>query len=230
MLEVRIDSIAINTFHLSNKIETHLKQKKENIYISKETELLGTGGAISQIKTWLSHHDLLMINSDIFFTQDIKEFINYHYQNSCYITLALREKPHKNETPIWCIDNKVIQIGENKPNEKATAKGFACMQLLSNTFIKNMTTKTPSSIIDHYKAALMRGENITAYTLPKGLWHDLGTIESYCLAHIDYHLIKHGTINKESILNDIFQSKAYEQNKLMLAHKSSIIRTLESKY
>src|SRR5262249_36351155 len=74
MLDLALDKLVefgtkravVNTFHLAEQIETHLKNRKDiEIIISRETELLNTGGGIKNALAHFGNQPFFALNADL---------------------------------------------------------------------------------------------------------------------------------------------------------------------
>lgn len=73
-----IEKIVINTFHLSEVLENHIKNlNNPKIIISHENEFMENGGAVVNALQYLDDEPFITINSDtIWFEDDIQEYSN----------------------------------------------------------------------------------------------------------------------------------------------------------
>src|SRR4051794_735455 len=55
-------SIAVNTHYLSDQISEHFQDR--DVHISYEPQLLGSAGAVANLRSWIAGRDLLIHNAD----------------------------------------------------------------------------------------------------------------------------------------------------------------------
>ncbi len=66
LVSVGIQRVVVNTFYLPEQIEAHLKSRRDvEIVISRETELLDTGGGIKNARQWLGGRPFFALNADL---------------------------------------------------------------------------------------------------------------------------------------------------------------------
>ena len=197
-----IEDVGINTHHLHNKISLYIKNQDilKKIFVSyEENKILGTGGALSALDKWRKSSTLVVMNADVVHNYCLKKIIDLHFDSQNIATMALREKPLYGETPIWCSNKQVLAIGGKKPSQQAKARGFACIQVLSDKFIKQIPKNTFSCIIKTYQNQLKNNERVGFY-LSNDFWYDLGTLDSLVNAHCHEKKISIKKI-EDSILN-----------------------------
>ena len=69
LAESGVEDIVVNTFYLGQMIEDHLKSRKHpRISISRETELLDTGGGVKKMLDFFGGEPFYVLNADIVWT------------------------------------------------------------------------------------------------------------------------------------------------------------------
>ena len=179
-LEVGITQVMINAHYLWQEIEKFIKKIDLPMEISLSVEkekILGTGGAYAMMSNWRQGADVLAMNGDIFHKFNLPLFINKHYQSRNYASMALTPQPLEQETTLWAHNETLLNFGKQTKAE-ATPHGFACLQILSDSFLKQIPPETSTSIIPFYNKALSQEKSIGAYPDP-GFWADIGTPQKY---------------------------------------------------
>lgn len=67
------DRIAVNVHRFRDEFE---RWRPEHVYLSIESELLGTAGGVANIRPWLGDDDLLAINGDALLIGDLGPFVS----------------------------------------------------------------------------------------------------------------------------------------------------------
>ena len=81
LINLKCKEIIINTHYKHEKIKNFINKNysSTNIKISYEKQLLDTGGAVKKVLSWFNNNNVLVINSDIFWSEqnfiDIKNTI-----------------------------------------------------------------------------------------------------------------------------------------------------------
>ena len=112
---LHIENIFVNTHYHKDLIQSHINKNYENIKISFEPEILGTGGGIKKIQ----QNDLLVLNTDnlwqVQFTQEIKSAWDF-FKNNQYIDNLLLSKIKSNFYDLEILPDKSIQFPSNQCN------------------------------------------------------------------------------------------------------------------
>ena len=176
--------ICVNTHHLHHHIAefiaTHYPH--ESIHISHEPVILGTGGAVANIREWLGSSDLLVYNADVIADLDIDGLLAQHQRSAALATMALI-LPVPGASPIHYDDQVVEAIGGQSARDTSSRATFSGIHILSNQFIGRLPEAGFCSIIDSYQQALAAGERVAAYQ-HGGFWADLGTPLAFWQAHM----------------------------------------------
>ena len=112
---LQIENTFVNTHYHADLIQSHINKNYENIRISLEPEILGTGGGIKKIH----QNDLLVLNTDNLwqeqFVQEIKSAWD-HFQNNQNIDNLLLTKTNTNFHDLEILPDQSIQFPSNKCN------------------------------------------------------------------------------------------------------------------
>ncbi len=179
-----VNSIAINTHHLGERIAEHVLVKRD-VYVNKphishETEILGTGGCINPLRQWIGSDQLLIFNADIIADVDLTALLAQHEQSGAVATMVLLPKVKAGATPIYWDGRRQIEaIGGASGSQKAT---FAGIHIISQQFMDAIPHTGFQHIIDSYQRLLKEGASIEAF-IHNGFWADLGTPSDYMEAH-----------------------------------------------
>ena len=112
---LQIENIFVNTHYHADLIQSHIKKYYENIRISLEPEILGTGGGIKKIH----QNDLLVLNTDNLwqqnFSQEIKKAREF-FQNNQNIDNLLLTKTNTDFHDLKILPDQSIQFPSNQCN------------------------------------------------------------------------------------------------------------------
>ncbi len=136
------NQIIINTHFKNSQIEQKINQRKDKniITLIHEEELLDTGGAVKNAIPYFRNNNILLINSDIFWTDknidDAKKLIDdYFNSNLPHLLLVARENAiglSKN-TGDFCLNKKFVE--RYKQGDKILY--YSGLQILSSDFFNN---------------------------------------------------------------------------------------------
>jgi len=112
---LQIENIFVNTHYYADLIQSHINKNYENIKISFEPEILGTGGGIKKIH----QNDLLVLNTDNLwqqkFAQEIKNAWDY-FQNNQNIDNLLLTKTKSDFHDLEILPDQSIQFPSSQCN------------------------------------------------------------------------------------------------------------------
>jgi MurNAc alpha-1-phosphate uridylyltransferase len=124
-------NIFVNTHYHADLIQSHISNNYENIKISFEPEILGTGGGIKKIH----QNDLLVLNTDNLwqaqFTQEIKSAWD-HFQNNLNIDNLLLTRSKSDFHDLEILPNQSIQFPSNQCNAQFQGCHFIRQGVLEN--------------------------------------------------------------------------------------------------
>lgn len=179
-----IEEIFVNTYHLKGRLSNYLKKKYGSaIQIIEEDHLLGTGGAVGNIKHLLGQADLLVYNSDVITNIDLASLIeNYRSQNQSFVTMALMGSWVETTNPVLLDGDRVASIGKSSdaPGIPTTFTGIHIIP----AEVHQSLPSTEHSIIDPYREILLQGKVIQGW-IHNGYWKDLGTPNHYWRCYQD---------------------------------------------
>ena len=158
------------------------------IIYSREPAILGTGGGLKQAELYFSGESVLVLNGDTLVELDLGALYEWHQQREAMATLVLRKDP---DAVRWGLvemdsDNRIVRItGRGRTDQVPTLpRMFAGIHVLRPRILRDVPKGVATSIIDHYVAAIQRGETVFGYDC-EGYWSDVGTPERYAQAEQD---------------------------------------------
>ncbi|RAP28325.1 D,D-heptose 1,7-bisphosphate phosphatase, partial [Candidatus Marinamargulisbacteria bacterium SCGC AG-343-D04] len=132
----KIDDIIIVTHHLSELIDSHIKDREIDVSIRvvKEETPLGTAGALHSISDELND-DFLVIYGDIMMNMDLSRLGDYHHKKKSYATLVVHPNDHPYDSDLVECDKsgRITNIFPKPHDEgyKANCVSAACYCLSS---------------------------------------------------------------------------------------------------
>jgi aminoglycoside/choline kinase family phosphotransferase/dTDP-glucose pyrophosphorylase len=191
-------AVIINTHHLAEMIDQFVKGIDYGIPVQTRYEpaILGTAGAIRNVKDFWNEKPLLVVNSDIFTNIDLGKVYRFHLSHEHPVTLVLHDCARFNN--VWIdLKDHVKGFGHTSPcppaglepgpvtddtvAEQVTHRQLAYtgIQVLDREVLGYITEKTPGSIIDVYCKMIRAGFTPKAYVVRNHYWHDIGTLAGY---------------------------------------------------
>ncbi len=182
LVQAGCTEVFINTHHLSDHITAYVDTLSPGIPLTCvfEPEILGTGGAIANLRDGLSGGPFWVVNADIFTTISFRDLLQFHEQGDWLATLAVHDYPEFNKITMDP-DGSIRSFLDNPTsNERQTRRwAFTGIQVLSEEILEYFDQEAPFSSIDVYTDLLSRN-------LVKGIdignnryWADIGTPERF---------------------------------------------------
>ncbi len=178
--------VVINAHHFADLIEQYLEKKSYPIEIclSKEEELLDTGGGLKNAKKYFSlKENILVHNVDIISQIDILSMQDKLNKSNALAILAVSKRlssrqllfSEKELLSGWqnTQTNQEI-ITRNQPN--LTSLAFSGVHIIRPEVLEFMPNENKFSIINHY-LELSKNNDLLAFKHENLLWYDLGKYE-----------------------------------------------------
>jgi NDP-sugar pyrophosphorylase family protein len=173
----------INAYYMKEMIEEFAEKEKGSfpglsVHVSRENEVLGTGGGIRNAKDHFSG-PFLVANSDIYADFSLEGLIASHMANKPLFTLAAADRPEKATVSVGK-DDRILGFRhpEPMPGEKERLCGAGIMVLSPEAL--DTFPKGPSDAILSLGEALKQGAEASVYR-PEGrfVWEDMGNPQDY---------------------------------------------------
>jgi len=204
-----IHDVIVNTHHYADMVADYLAAKQNfgmNIAISREEELLDTGGGLKQA-SWFFEEDgdapFLLHNVDILSNIDFDAMVRCHVERNALATLATQHRKTSryllfDEEGLLCGRQSMQKTGEaiaaEMVREAAHAEplAFAGVHVISPRIFSKMEgaemqgaemqERGVFSIIAAYLRLAGQGESVVAFDADAYRWRDVGTAASIELA------------------------------------------------
>jgi D-glycero-alpha-D-manno-heptose 1-phosphate guanylyltransferase len=132
----------------SEAIINYIEDEFQDIdcYYSIEKEQLGTGGAIKLALSKVSNDEVLVINGDTFFNNDLQQFYKFHLKNKSKYTIALTQVENNNRFGSVVINNEYEVTGFFEKNQNSSVLINAGQYIINKVEFLNDNTETKFSI------------------------------------------------------------------------------------
>jgi NDP-sugar pyrophosphorylase family protein len=186
--------IVVNAYHLANQIAAFVDeyQRQPNhsgvtLAVSKETDLLGTGGGVQNAAWFLNDgHPFLVHNVDVLTDLGLNRLIQTHQDSGAIATLAVQERKSSRQ---FLFDDRQelcgwqsLQSGQTRiarPTDgTVTPLSFTGIQVMSPEIFQRYSARPPFSLVDSYLELAAAGETIAAFRADGARWLDLGNQEN----------------------------------------------------
>jgi len=202
-----VTEVIVNAHHFAGQVEQYLKSRKDfgmRIEISREAELLDTGGGIKKA-AWFFLEDvpdrdapIIVHNVDVISSIDLARMVRAPVESGALATLAVAERESSRQL---IFDKDGVLCGRRagrdaepeivRPVEQMQLLAFSGIHVISPRIFGLLRETGAFSIIDTYLRLAADGEKIAAFRADEYYWRDLGKPESIAAAERD---IASGTV------------------------------------
>ena len=196
-----VRDVIVNVHHYADMIVEFLKQNDDfgiRIEISREEELLDTGGGLKKAKWFFLENSseddepFILHNVDVVSTIDLDRMVQFHRDQGSLATLAV----HERETSRYLLFDGHTQLcgrqaGRDgarelvRPSGEVHALAFSGVHVISPRMFDRMTEDGAFSIIATYLRLAAAGEKIRGFRADEYYWQDLGRPENVARAKQD---------------------------------------------
>ena len=181
--------IAVNAHHLSDQIQSYLTENDFGlpVTLSKESTILGTGGAIRHLSDFWSDDPFMVVNADIVTDIDLAEVYRCHQLSRAQVTLVMHDRDPFNQ--VW-VDGRNRIVGFERLSEPAAPlhhrkMAFTGIQVMDASIVNRIPREGFSDIISIYQQMLDDGAVIDAHVVQDHYWQDIGSPDRYRDAVVD---------------------------------------------
>jgi NDP-sugar pyrophosphorylase family protein len=202
LIAAGVDAVIINVFHLPDQIANFLKARKNfgiHIEVSRETELLDTGGGLKKASAFFDDgKPFFMHNADVFSGVNLGLLYHRHTESGALATLSVRARKSGR---LFLFDQEGLLRGWESTNEGRTdwARGpienaqrlaFDGIHVISPKIFPKLAESGVFSITKAYLRLAGAGETIRAFRADDYFWRDIGGLGK--LEEIRRHAKEHG--------------------------------------
>lgn len=109
--------IAVNAHHLADVVAAHVaalaaRRPEVELHLSREDQLLGTGGALRQLRGWLTPGEpFFVVNADAVFAADLSDLVN-GLGSAAAALLVTREPTYASERRLLVDHARLVRLDE----------------------------------------------------------------------------------------------------------------------
>jgi dTDP-glucose pyrophosphorylase len=182
-----IENIHITLNYLGEQIENYFstgKNKNLTISYTKETEPLGTIGALRLIKNF-QHDTILLMNADILTNIDLEDFYKHFEDTQSMMSVA--SIPYTINIPYGVLDTEDSNVLALREKPTFTYSSNAGIYLFKKEALKYISSSGVFNATDLMEILISKKIKVSNYSL-LGYWLDIGKPEDFKKAQED---IKH---------------------------------------
>jgi NDP-sugar pyrophosphorylase family protein/aminoglycoside/choline kinase family phosphotransferase len=145
----------------------------------REEEILGTGGALRNAKSFLGDSPFLVHNSDILSDLRIEDLVAAHLETGNVVTLAVQD--YKSFNNVWIDgEGQVHAVGTHAPDttKEMRAVAFTGIAVYSPELLDFLPIGR-SNVVEAWLSARRAGKKVGTIDFTGCQWTDIGTPEAY---------------------------------------------------
>jgi aminoglycoside/choline kinase family phosphotransferase/GTP:adenosylcobinamide-phosphate guanylyltransferase len=178
--EAGCEAVIVNTHHLPEPIEAMVAAGRWGIPVGtrREPEILGTGGAIRNLRDFWDERPFFVINADIFSDIDLRDVYAFHLREAPAATLVLTDDAEFNSVAV----DPAGRIQGFAPSPAAAPAGaltFTGIQVLDPAVLAYIPAAGASHSIDAFRAMIADGRDVRGFIAAQAGWMDLGSPDRY---------------------------------------------------
>jgi NDP-sugar pyrophosphorylase family protein len=196
-----VTGVIVNAHHFADQIEHFIEGREDlgmRVEISREAELLDTGGGLKQAAWFFlgaseeSDASFIVHNVDVISTIDFTRMVRTHVENGALATLAVAARDSSRQL---IFDEYGLLCGRRAGRDAAPEfvraitqpqqLAFSGIHVISPRIFSLLRETGAFSIIDAYLRLAAEGEKIAAFRADEYYWRDLGNPESIAAAERD---------------------------------------------
>jgi NDP-sugar pyrophosphorylase family protein len=198
--EFGIRDVIVNAHHFADMVAQYLGDHKNfgmHIEISREDELLDTGGGVKKVADFFldsggADEPFILHNVDVISNIDLERMVKFHTERQALATLAVQDR----KTSRYLLFDDASQLCGRKPGKDGSTElvrpsehlhplAFNGIHIISPRLLTLMTEESAFSIITTYLRLAANGEKILGFRAHDYYWLDLGTPENVAQAAQD---------------------------------------------
>jgi mannose-1-phosphate guanylyltransferase len=179
LAEAGVERVALNAWHLAEQVEAFARTAPEPrlaLEVRREPELLGTGGALWNLRDWIADEPLLVLAGDIVADFDVPDLLARHRAAGAEATMSLATRADVRDFGAVEIDaqGRITDIVGALRRPGARALVNASAHVLEPAFLRRLPAGNSCLVRQGYLPALAAGARC-AGALHEGAWAELGS-------------------------------------------------------
>ena len=182
-----VSEVMINLHHRGETIRAAIPEGDLGLKIkySRETAILGTGGALRKVRSWVGRNPFFVVNGDVIFDFDLRGMMACHRRTSALATLALKPNLNSKKYRPVVTDRagRILSIRGLPSARKGSLSLFASVHIIEPAILDRLPPGSSDTVGDLYIPLLREGAHLQGIR-QAGVWHDLGSPEGYLKAQL----------------------------------------------
>lgn len=182
-----IDEIGVNLHYLPETIKTALSNRTERIHYSFEPEILGTAGALLELREFIGDDPFVVSNGKIYFEQDLSPALEFHRRTGALATMiVIPHRPGDAFDPLYVdSDRNIVGFARNgyvprelAESERPSAGVYTGVQILSPEILRMIPKGFSDIVTDVYSRLIQEGGAFKAF-FSDAFWCESSTPRRY---------------------------------------------------
>lgn len=204
-----LNSLAINAHHGAKTLVDELQKIQEFRFQTfvETPNILGTGGAIFNMKSFVRDEHVFIMNSDVLCGLDVKKAFEFHQKQNAKITMILTNAdPLKYGQVGIDENNRITRIRSYQGTKPIKSMAvFSGLQIFHRSVFDMPHPEGEFDLIEHITLPLIQaGEKVLGYIDPS-FWLDIGELKSFLPSQFEF--LKANPEWAQGLLKDFFKPK-----------------------
>ena len=187
VVEAGVTRVAVNAYHLGDTVRRYVvdvlacRYPTVEWHVSREEELLGTGGALQGLSEWLKPEPFLVVNADAVFAESLGAFVRAHHACGSDATWMVTREPLYAPLRVVC-GTEDATLERISPTPVKSGVTFCGVHVCEPGLLR-ILPRGPSCVVrDGYLRWIGEGATVSLWET-QAFWADTGTPERYIDAH-----------------------------------------------
>jgi mannose-1-phosphate guanylyltransferase len=192
-----IKDIAVNLHHLPDTVESALGGRHENILLSREKTILGTGGCLGKLRDYFSGNTIVLSNGKIYFSEaSLEGALKEHTDKKSMVTMVL--VPFQEGMPYKKVfldmDHAILGFSRNISSGEELARishqsgrhpfVYTGIQIIDPAVLAYIPDGYSDTVADIYPKLIKDGLPLRGY-VSNGFWRECSTPGRYLQSSLD---------------------------------------------
>jgi NDP-sugar pyrophosphorylase family protein len=182
-----VSEVMVNLHHRPESIRAAINESDLGLKIrySRETAILGTGGALRKVRAWVGRAPVTVVNGDVIFDFDLRAMMAAHRKSGALATLALKPNldPGRYKPVVADRTGRIVSIRGRPASRRGSLCLFASVHIIEPIILDRLPPGASDTVGDLYIPLLREGAHLQGVR-QSGVWHDLGSPAGYLRAQI----------------------------------------------
>jgi len=189
LVAASVERVAINAHHLAGQVARHVegvlapRYPEVSFHVEVEERLLGTGGALWNLRRWLQPEPFWVLNADVVSVEPLLGIATTHAALGVDATLLVSPRVQGRELKRLLVSPEGLLQGLHEPWHP-DGLAFCGTQLAEATLLDRLPAGPSCSLRAGHLPYLDQGLRVGVHRTTR-FWSDMGTAERLAQAHLE---------------------------------------------